>query len=223
MPRYGTPDIDFAMRLAACDPADDGPVYMVNLMKYREVADYRDGGSDEAPVSGREADDRYAPLDVLAAIGAHVCFHGDVMASTEDWDRVGVVCYPTRRAFMEMQQRKDFQDKHVHKEAGMDHTIVMVTVPVGGLPGSYDGPVLLEVWDGEPPAPGGEGASEFTVEGTILGDGRHWSGVRWSAAPPGAELGEASPGSQRLVVSPGRQRWHEGPVSGSAGQGPQTS
>jgi hypothetical protein len=99
----------------------------------------------------------------------------------------------------------------------------MVTVPAGDLPASYDGPVLLEVWDGEPPAPGGEGASTFAVEGTILGDGRHWSGVRWSAAPPDTEVGEASPGSQRLVVSPGRQGWRDGSASGSAGQGPQTS
>ena len=94
---------------------------MVNLMKYRDRAHY--GGEDDG-VSGREADDRYAPVDVLAAIGAAVCFTADVARSSEDWDRVAVVRYPTRRSFVEMQSRSDFKDKRVHKEAGMDHTIV---------------------------------------------------------------------------------------------------
>ena len=136
MPRYGTIDRDYGMRLANCDPATDGPIYMLNLMKYRDAADYGGKGGD-ASVSGREADDRYAPVDVLAAIGAKVCFTAEVLDASDDWDRVAVVRYPTRRAFIEMQSRKDFQEKHVHKEAGMHHTIVMATLPVGDLPARY--------------------------------------------------------------------------------------
>src|SRR4051812_33856381 len=118
MPRYGTVDQDYGLRLATCEPDADGPVYMLNLMKYREQADYREGG--EAGVTGREADDRYTPTDVLALIGAHVVFAAEVLEASEDWDRVGIVCYPTRRAFIEMQSRDDFRAKHKHKDAGMD-------------------------------------------------------------------------------------------------------
>ena len=209
MPRYGTVDRDYGMRLATCEPEADGAVHMVNLMKDRTEADYGAGG--QAGVSGREADDRYAPVDVLAAIGASVCFAGDVLAASEDWDRIGVVRYPTRRSFIEMQSRKDFQDKHVHKEAGMDHTIVMGTLPADGLPPPA-GParVLLEVWACDPPplVPGTTPVA-FDVEGTIIGDGRSWSGVRWSALPDGVEPDVAAGGAdhQLIVVRPTIERW----------------
>ena len=126
--RYGTIDTDYAMRLATS--ADDAPIFMINLMKYREVADYADGRADRR--SGRDADDEYAPLESLAAIGAEVVFVADVetqLLGEPTWDRIGVVKYPSRRAFIEMQSRPDFQAKHVHKDAGMEQTIVM-----GGLP-----------------------------------------------------------------------------------------
>ena len=126
-PRYGTVDREYGMRLATTPPDDDGPVWMVNLMKYREHADYGDG--QESSISGREADDLYAPLGPLAAIGAQIAFAGDVdqqlLGDTPTWDRIGVVKYPTRRSFIEMQSRDDFREQHTHKDAGMAETIVM--------------------------------------------------------------------------------------------------
>ena len=131
-PRYGTVDRDYAMRLATTAPDDDGPVWMVNLMKYREVADYADGR--ESTISGQEADDLYAPLDSLAAIGARPVFFGDVdaqlLGDETTWDRVGVVKYPSRRSFIEMQALPGFQESHHHKDAGMASTIVMSTTPM---------------------------------------------------------------------------------------------
>lgn len=131
-PRYGTIDRDYGMRLATTPPDEDGPVWMVNLMKYREVADYADGR--ESSISGREADDEYAPVEILESFGAEVVFFGDVdqqlLGDDVVWDRIGVVKYPTRRSFIEMQSRRDFQEKHAHKEAGMDRTIVMGCQPM---------------------------------------------------------------------------------------------
>jgi hypothetical protein len=132
-PRYGQIDQAYGLELATTAPEDDGPIWMVNLMKYRETADYTDGR--ETSISGREADDIYAPLDVLADIGAEVVFAADVdqqlLGDAPQWDRVAIVKYPTRRSFIEMQSRPDFQDKHVHKEAGMESTIVSGCVPIG--------------------------------------------------------------------------------------------
>jgi hypothetical protein len=141
-PRYGTVDRDYGMRLATTPPDEDGPVWMVNLMKYREVADYADGR--ESTISGRDADDLYAPTDTLAAIGAEVAFFGDVdqqlLGDAPVWDRVGVVKYPTRRSFIEMQSRPDFQRKHAHKEAGMAETIVIGCQPFDLPPWPSDAP-----------------------------------------------------------------------------------
>ena len=218
MPRYGTIDRDYGMRLATCDPATDGAIYMLNLMKYRDAADYDRGsgggsggeGGNNGSVSGREADDRYAPVDVLAAIGATVCFTADVLDASEDWDRVAVVRYPTRRSFIEMQSRKDFQEKHVHKEAGMHHTIVMATLPVGDLPArARPSRVLLEVWAGDTPPPvRREAAVTFDVEGTIIGDGRTWTGARYTTLDNDAKVDRsATTAHQVLVLEPTIDRW----------------
>ena len=131
-PRYGQVNREYGMKLATTPPDEDGPVWMVNLMKYKEVADYADGRT--STVSGREADDIYAPVDVLADIGARVVFAADVdqqlLGDSPIWDRVAIVKYPTRRAFIEMQTRPDFKDKHAHKDAGMEFTIVSGCVPI---------------------------------------------------------------------------------------------
>jgi hypothetical protein len=212
MPRYGTVDRTYGAHLATCDPSADGPIYMLNLMKYRAVADY-DGtsGAPATAISGREADDIYAPVDVLHDIGAAITLSADVLAATEDWDRVAVVRYATRRSFIEMQSRRDFQERHTHKDAGMDHTIVMGTVPAGGLPSrAKPDRLLLEVWHGAAPSPLVAGsAGTFEVEGTIVGDGRAWTGARWTPIAGGTDvvLPDASPEHQVLVLRPGIDRW----------------
>lgn len=111
---------------------------MVNLMSYRERADYSDGR--ESTMTGREADDAYAPLGPLAEIGAEVVFVADVdsqfLGDTPCWNRVGVVKYPTRRSFIDMQSRPDFQELHAHKEAGMARTFVIGCLPIAApVPG----------------------------------------------------------------------------------------
>jgi len=131
-PRYGQVDHDYGMRLATTPADQDGPVWMVNLMKYREVAQYADGR--ESTISGMEADDEYSPVDSLAAIGARPVFFGTVeqqlLGAAPIWDRTGVVEYPTRRSFIEMQSRPEFRKSHEHKDAGMEQTIVMGCQPM---------------------------------------------------------------------------------------------
>jgi len=128
------------MSLRNTDPAEDRPIWMVNLMKYRERAEYADGR--EISISGREADELYAPRDVLAELGAEIAFVGDVEAqllgAEPRWDRIAVVKYASRRSFIAMQSREDFQKKHVHKVAGMRETIVMGCEPLD-VPETVDG------------------------------------------------------------------------------------
>ncbi|MDE0701738.1 MAG: hypothetical protein OXH61_13580 [Acidimicrobiaceae bacterium] len=133
MPGYGQIDRDYAIKLATTAPADDGPVWMINLMCYKERAEYTDGR--ETTLSGRQADEVYTPVGPLAAVGAEIVFVADVedqlIGDEPKWDRIAVVRYSTRASFIAMQEREDFQTVHEHKEAGMDQTIVIGGQPLG--------------------------------------------------------------------------------------------
>ncbi len=145
--RYGQINREYAVKMFTMAPEDDGPIWMVNLMSYRDKADYADGR--ESDISGREADDRYAPLGPLKAIGASPVFVADVdtqfLNDSPKWDRVGIVKYPSRKAFLEMQQRPDFKELHAHKEAGMATTIVSGCLPLPLPPLPDDAPTWAEV------------------------------------------------------------------------------
>jgi len=129
--RYAQVDDAYEARLGTTPPEDDGPVWMINLMAYRPVAEYADGR--ETTLTGQEADDLYAPIEELAAVGAEIVFFATVdtqlLGDEPRWDRVAVVKYPTRRAFVEMSNSPAFEATHVHKDAGMAQTIV-----IGGQP-----------------------------------------------------------------------------------------
>lgn len=151
--RYGSVDTAYADRMATTPPDADGPVWMVNLMSYRDRAEYADGR--DTTLTGQEADDRYAPFEALAAVGAEIVFVGEVdsqlLGETPPWHRVAVVKYPTRRAFIEMQDLPIFHEAHVHKDAGMASTIVMGSTPIEWPATPDDAPTWAEV--PHPPTP----------------------------------------------------------------------
>jgi len=130
--RYGQIDSAYEAVLRTTAPEDDGPIWMVNLMKYRDVADYADGRA--TTLTGQQADDAYTPFAELAAIGAEIVFAAVVetqlLGDTPKWDRVAVVKYPSRQAFLAMQDTEEFLAKHVHKDAGMEQTIVIGAQPM---------------------------------------------------------------------------------------------
>ncbi len=105
-PRYGEVNTELARRWLALPPELDGPFLAVNLMRYRPRAEYADGR--ETDLTGREADDAYVPLGPLTAVGAQLILAADVAAQPAggpEFHRVGIVRYPTRASFMEMQAR----------------------------------------------------------------------------------------------------------------------
>jgi len=190
--RYGRIDKDYAMALATRAPEDDGPIYMVNLMKYHEVAQYTDDAGVDKPISGREADDRYNPSSILGKIGATIVFVADVVGNhvgTEDWDRIAIVRYATRKSFIDMQTRKDFSEKHVHKAAGMQRTIIVCcrpedpTLDSRGRPKTDDDRLVAMVVRRTENRSSAfatlPGATNLAAEGTIIGDGRTWDTVQF--------------------------------------------
>ncbi|MFN3520737.1 MAG: DUF1330 domain-containing protein [Phenylobacterium sp.] len=99
-----------------------GPFVMVNLLKFREVADYASGEK----VSGREAYLRYGDrVRVLAeSLGGRVIYSGAVtglmLGQVEElWDAVALMEYPSRAAFLAMTQMPEFHEIEVHRAAGL--------------------------------------------------------------------------------------------------------
>jgi pimeloyl-ACP methyl ester carboxylesterase len=110
------------------DPTE-GPFYMFNLIRFRERAQYRDGR--ETDLTGREANALYAPSEFIEAIGARPVFSTAVAEQIDGddilWDDVGIVEYPCPVAFFAMLLDPDFQARAIHKDAGVEKTIVIVT------------------------------------------------------------------------------------------------
>ena len=218
--RYGRVNFEYASDMGTREPSLDGPIFMVNLMKYRAHADYRGEVDTAETISGKEADDRYAPVDVLEKIGATVAFFGDVVqqSSVDEWDRVGIVRYPSRRSFIEMQSRRDFQEKHVHKEAGMDYTICLGALPKLGTP-TRSQFCTLHLTASEQGLAMNDAQALFSVEGTVLGDGRVWTdlSMTWSSEIPSVLASDRGGDVITVVVKPSIDRFSKmlgGPSEG---------
>ena len=117
---------------------DDGPVQMVNLLKFRDRASYPEGHplAGDAGGSGAEAYARYGAVAsrkiveyggrfVLVATCDQV-----VIGEAPAWDQTVVVEYPTRAAFVEMILDAEYQAAHPHRRAGLDRTVLIATTPV---------------------------------------------------------------------------------------------
>ena len=199
--KYGRVNFDYALDMGSRAPENDGHIFMVNWMKYHEVAQY-DGGDGPA-ISGKEADNRYAPFEVLERIGAVPVFIGDVVAQSTpgEWDRMAIVRYASRKSFIEMQNRSDFKEKHVHKEAGMLYTICQGCTPSADhvdIPKSRY--VTFELTATGQSASADSKTARLAVEGTVLGDGRVWSDLTmtWSDTLP--DVPALDRGGDRMVL-----------------------
>jgi len=112
--------------------AGDGPVVMVNLLKFRERAAYPDGRDPE--LSGREAYMRYARemRKLVEGAGGRFIFGGRVenllLGRVEElWDEVGLVEYPSPKTMVEIASSPAFQEIEVHRAAGLAGQLNLTT------------------------------------------------------------------------------------------------
>jgi uncharacterized protein (DUF1330 family) len=113
-------------RLATHAEADDQPVLMLNLVRFKELAD---GIHDGAGISGAEAYARYgeAVQEFLQGVGGRIVL---AAAATEsvigphegEWDAVFAVEYPSRQAFLTMTSDPGYLEIHAHRAAALSDT-----------------------------------------------------------------------------------------------------
>ena len=98
------------------------PVYMLNLLKFKDRATYR-GGED---VSGREAYFRYASAfgEMAGNQGAETIFGGNANAfligeGDGEWDAVAIVKYPDADTMFKTVSSDAYRKIHKHRRAGL--------------------------------------------------------------------------------------------------------
>lgn len=108
----------------------DGPVVMVNLLKFRAKAVYPDGRPSE--LTGRQAYDLYAtPMQkVIEDGGGRVLFGGAiaslVIGEVEDlWDTCLLVEYPSAAAFAAIVTSPEVAEIGVHRAAGLQGQLLI--------------------------------------------------------------------------------------------------
>ena len=109
----------------------EGPVYMVNLLKYREKSLDGDG-------SGRDAYMRYGAVvsPMLETLGAVVIWMGSVdhLALIEggdtDWDVIQLVYYPSRDKFIEMVTSDWYLAANEHRANGTEKHVIFASSTV---------------------------------------------------------------------------------------------
>ena len=100
------------------------PIKMVNLLKFKDKADYKDGR--QTNLSGKEAYQIYADevQGHLEKVGGQSIFFGEVerlmLGEVEDlWDWVAIAEYPSRKAMLEMVMDSEYQKSEEHRSAGL--------------------------------------------------------------------------------------------------------
>jgi len=103
---------------------DDEPIVMLNLLKFREVAEY--GPDGPQGLTGRQAYSRYskAVMPLLFEVGGQPLWIGKARTSViapegESWHEVLLVHYPSRAAFVRMVRSKAYQAIMHHRTAAL--------------------------------------------------------------------------------------------------------
>jgi uncharacterized protein (DUF1330 family) len=124
-------------RLAAMlEKGPQGPIFMVNLLKFKARAEYEDGRQTD--LTGREAYMIYgrAVRDLLPEYGGQALFAADVTFLTlgqvdELWDEVAIAMYPDRGAMVRMSSSPAWREIAVHRTAGLAGQLNIETVAAG--------------------------------------------------------------------------------------------
>ncbi|MBV7256551.1 DUF1330 domain-containing protein [Pacificimonas sp. WHA3] len=113
-----------------------GPVVMVNMLKFRDRADYPEDFTGDRDLSGREAYARYQhafTVTVGETSKAEVLYEGPVQqvfigregAAETDWDAMLIVRYPDKANFLGMMANEEYRAALVHRYAGLRRTVLL--------------------------------------------------------------------------------------------------
>tara|TARA_R110002110_G_scaffold129165_1_gene309265 strand:- start:469 stop:888 length:420 start_codon:yes stop_codon:yes gene_type:complete len=106
------------------------PIYMLNLLKFREKASYEDGR--ESDLSGAEAYGLYGQgfNKVMKPKGAKVVYSGAVRGfligeGDGTWDAMVVIMYPSTQVMLDMFRNEEYQVAQQHRAAALEGQLLI--------------------------------------------------------------------------------------------------
>ena len=121
---------------------DNGPILMLNLMRFRDVADYVDRPdlAPEMPIKGSTAFQLYIEqtLPLLKKIGGDLLFYGAtdeflIGPADESWDAVMLVRQNSRSSFLAFASNPSYQDNLAHRTAALRDARLLPIFPTAGV------------------------------------------------------------------------------------------
>ncbi|MDE0350404.1 MAG: DUF1330 domain-containing protein [Gammaproteobacteria bacterium] len=116
----------------------EGPVSMVNLLKFKEKAEYADGR--ETDLTGAEAYGLYGQdmTRWVTSHGGRLLFSGPahhlVLGEADElWDQVAIVEYPSKEAFVQIVSAPEVAEWGVHRAAGLEGQLLIAVTATGTL------------------------------------------------------------------------------------------
>ncbi len=98
----------------------DKPVVMVNLLKFKDPAEYQKYSTKVS--------------EILKTIGAEMVISGEcktTLIGGAEWDAFALVRYPSSKAAVKMFQSPEYQAAHVHREAGLEGQLLIAVFEKG--------------------------------------------------------------------------------------------
>ena len=104
---------------------EDKPIFMINLLKFREIAIYPDirvanlTGVESYAIYTKEVEEH------LLNVGGKPVFGGNIerlmLGEVEDlWDKIYIAMYPSRKAMLQMITNPDYIKSAQHRVAGLE-------------------------------------------------------------------------------------------------------
>ena len=111
----------------------EGPVFMVNLLKFKDKAEYKDGR--ETQLTGKQAYELYldAVVNLVTDFGGKEIFWADVSdivlgQASPLWDTIAIVMYPNRGALAAMSSSEGMKKIALHRHAGLQGQLNIETI-----------------------------------------------------------------------------------------------
>ena len=110
------------------------PIFMLNLLKFKAKAEYKD--RRKVDLTGRQAYALYgAGFDtVMAPLGTEIIYSGDIKGfligfGEDDWDSVALIKYPSTDVMLNMFRNESYQEIQIHREAALEGQLLLECGP----------------------------------------------------------------------------------------------